>query len=458
MEPDGWRLVTARLEPQGVEQRAPEARTSAPRDERLTTCCVVGAGPAGAVLALLLARQGIPVVLLEAHGDLDRDFRGDTVHPAILEALDAVGVADRLLAAVPHRKLRAITVPTEPPVRLDFAGLRTRFPFIAVIRQAQVLAFLTEEAARSSSFELVLRADVRELVAAGGLVRGVRYRSPDGWHEVRALLTVGADGRFSRVRRRAGLRAVTTSPPVDVLWFRLPRRPADPEGLVTAVGAGHFLLLVDRGDEWQIAAAIPKGTYPAQRAAGLEALRRTVAVLVPWLADRVDALDDWRRVALLSVASDRLERWYRPGLLLLGDAAHVMSPFGGNGINYAVQDAVAAANRLSAPLRAGRLSLRDLAAVQRRRDWPTRLTQAAVALAQDALFSRVLRAARPAGPPRPLRPPGALRLLLRVPVLRELPLRWVAFGLWPVRVSARVARGVRPAAAGVLPVAPAGGG
>ena len=299
---------------------------------------------------------------------------------------------------------------------------------------------------------------MRELVEAGGVVRGVRYRGPDGWHEVRALLTVGADGRFSRVRRLAGLRAVATAQPIDVLWFRLPRRPADPEGLVPAVGAGHFLLLVDRGDQWQLAAAIPKGTYPEQRAAGLEALRRTVAALVPWLADRVDALDDWRRVALLSVASDRLERWYRPGLLLLGDAAHVMSPFGGNGINYAVQDAVAAANRLSAPLRAGRLSLRDLAAVQRRRDWPTRLTQAAVALAQDALFSRVLRAARPAGPPRPLRPPGALRLLLRVPVLRELPLRWVAFGLWPVRVSARVARGVRPAAAGVLPVAPAGGG
>jgi 2-polyprenyl-6-methoxyphenol hydroxylase-like FAD-dependent oxidoreductase len=440
------------------ERGAALAEAAAPRDVRLTTCCVVGAGPAGAVLALLLARQGIPVVLLEAHGDLDRDFRGDTVHPGILEALDAVGVADRLLAAVPHRALRSITVPTEPPVRLDFGRLRTRFPFIAVMRQAQFLAFLTAEAARSPAFELVLRADVRELVEADGLVRGVRYRSPDGWHEVRALLTVGADGRFSRVRQRSGLRAVPTSQPVDILWFRLPRRSGDPEGLVPRVGAGHFLLLVDRGDQWQIAAAIPKGTYPEQRAAGLEALRRIVAALVPWLADRVDALDDWRRVALLSVTSDRLERWYRPGLLLIGDAAHVMSPFGGNGINYAVQDAVAAANRLSAPLRAGRLSLRDLAAVQRRRDWPTRLTQAAVALAQDALFARVLRAARTAGPPRPLRPPGAVRLLLRVPVLRELPLRWVAFGLWPVRVSDRVARGGGPAAAGVRAVAPAGGG
>ena len=451
MEPDGERTGTAEPEQRSAEVGPP------PRDVRLTTCCVVGAGPAGAVLALLLARQGIPVVLLEAQGDFDRDFRGDTVHPAILEALDALGLADRLLAAVPHRALRTITVPTAPPVRLDFGRLRTRFPFIAVMRQAQFLAFLTAEAARSPAFELVLRADARELVEEGGVVRGVRYRSPDGWHEVRALLTVGADGRFSRVRRLAGLRAVATAQPIDVLWFRLPRRPGDPEGLVPAVGAGHFLLLVDRGDQWQIAAAIPKGTYPEQRAAGLEALRRTVAALVPWLADRVGALDDWRRVAVLSVASDRLERWYRPGLLLLGDAAHVMSPFGGNGINYAVQDAVAAANRLSVPLQAGRLSLRDLAAVQRRRDWPTRLTQAAVALAQDALFARVLRAGTAGGPPRPLRPPGAVRVLLRVPGLRDLPLRWVAFGLWPVRVSDRVRTGCAgPAPPGALPVAAGG--
>ena len=403
-------------------------------DVRETACAVVGAGPAGAMLALLLARQGIPTVLLEAHADFDRDFRGDSIHPAILEALDAIGLADRLLAELPHRKLHDVTLPTEPPTTLDFSRLPTRFPYIAMIPQARFLEFLTAEAARYPAFELVMRANVRGLIEEDGMVRGARYQTPDGWHEVRALLTVGADGRFSRVRQLSGIGPIATSQPIDVIWFRLPRRADDPDGLGARVGHGHLLIMVDRGEQWQIACTIPKGSYPALRAAGLEPLQHTIASIVPWLADRVEALADWRQVAVLSVASDRLPRWYKPGLLLIGDAAHVMSPFGGNGINYAVQDAVAAANILSEPLRAGQISVRDLAAVQRRREWPTRITQAIVGVTQRALVAGLARTRGPA------RAPSALRLLPRIPWLRDLPLRWVAFGLRPERVSDAVAR------------------
>lgn len=399
-----------------------------PDQLREATCCIVGAGPAGAVLALLLARQGVSVVLLEAHRDFDRDFRGDSVHPAILEVLDEVGLADRVLAEVPHRKILGATLPTEPPVTLGFSRLRTRFRFMTLMPQARFLEFLTAEAARYPSFELVMQANVRELVSEGGVVRGVRYRSPDGLHELRAALTVGTDGRFSQVRRQSGLRAVTYASPIDVLWFRLPRLPGDPEGVVGRVGHGQMLLMVDRGDQWQIGAIIPKDSFAAIRAAGLEALRDTIEEQVPWLDGRTSDLDDWKRISLLSVQIDRLPRWWLPGLLLLGDAAHVMSPVAGNGINYAIQDAVAAANLLAGPLASGQVADRELAAVQRRRDWPTRLTQFAVAQMQERGLARVLNGR--------FRPPNPklLQTLLRLPLLGTLPLRLAAFGVRPEHV------------------------
>jgi 2-polyprenyl-6-methoxyphenol hydroxylase-like FAD-dependent oxidoreductase len=390
-------------------------------------CCIVGGGPGGAVLALLLARQGVSVMLLEAHQDFERDFRGDTVHPSTLELLDDLGLYERLLE-LPHATFfdfpthfpdGSVAAPT--PLR---AG--SRHPRIMDVPQARLIDLLVSEAQRYPTFQLRLGARAEGLLEEDGVIRGVRFRSADGWHTLRATLVVAADGRFSRIRHLAGVRPIETSPPIDVLWFRLPRAPSDPEGVIGRFGRGHILILLDRGAVWQLGYVLPKGSYAALHAAGLVALRHTVAQLVPWLADRTDQLADWKQVALLSVASDRLPRWYQPGLLFIGDAAHVMSPVGGNGINYAVQDAVAAANLLAGPLQAGRLCLRDLAAVQRRRDWPTRLTQLAVTQIQNQVLAPALRSESRAF--------DVLRLILRVPLVRDLPPRLLAFGVRPEHV------------------------
>jgi 2-polyprenyl-6-methoxyphenol hydroxylase-like FAD-dependent oxidoreductase len=406
------------------------------RDVRQTSCCVVGGGPAGLVLALLLARQGIRTLLLESHGDFDRDFRGDSIHPAIMDILDQIGLAAPLLQSVSHETVRRVVAPVPgAPVSISFSLLGGRFPYMTFMRQADFLEFLASEARRYPAFELVMGANVRELVGEDGVVRGVRYQSADGWHEVHALLSVGADGRFSRVRQLSRLpAAIKTSPPIDVLWFRLPKGSADPDGIMGGFRMGRGLIMLERTDHWQLGYVMPKGSYQQLHAAGLEAFRQTVAAIVPWLAGRVDELKDWKQCSLLAVESDRMPRWYRPGLLLIGDAAHVMSPVGGNGINYAVQDAAAAANILSGPLLAGRVSLRDLARVQRRRDLPTRVTQAIVTQIQDRLLGPALR-----GGTEIALPPGAVTLM-RFPLLQRLPLLWIGYGIWPVRLSASVAR------------------
>ena len=409
------------------------------RDVHRTTCCIVGGGPGGAVLALLLARKGVHVTLLEAHPDFDREFRGDTIHPSVMELMDELGLADRLLM-LRHSRIQTFTLQTAsgPFTPVDLGRLKTKFPYITLMPQTSFLEFITAEAARYPNFRLVMGARVQELVEEDGVIRGVHYesREQDGsrsTHEVRALLTVGADGRGSRLRRLASFEPIKTSPPMDVLWFKLPRKEGDPEGLLGRFGRGHGAVALDRFDYWQAGYIILKGTYPELRHEGIESLRRSYTQLVPEFADRVEHLEDWKQVSLLSVESSRCPRWYRPGLLLIGDAAHVMSPVGGVGINYAIQDAVVAANVLSGPLKKNQSQLKDLdvgylAAVQRRRELPTRIIQGAQALIQRAIVANALRSNAP------FTPPALIRLLLRVPILRDVPARIVAFGVWPVHV------------------------
>ncbi|HWS80080.1 MAG TPA: FAD-dependent oxidoreductase, partial [Rubrobacter sp.] len=335
-----------------------------------------------------------------------------------------------------HSEVRNFTLQTAsgPFTPIDFGRLKTKYPYITIMPQTSFLEFVTQEAERYPGFRLLMRARVRELVEEDGVVRGVRYESEDGRHEVRAVLVVGADGRGSRVRRLAGFEPMKTSPPMDVLWFKLPREKGDPEGLQGRFGRGHIAIMLDRDDYWQAGYVIPKGTYPGLRREGIDTLHRGFGELIPEFADRVEYIEDWSQVSLLSVESSMCPRWYRPGLLLIGDAAHVMSPVAGVGINYAIQDAVVAANVLIRPLKASQAQLRDLdvkhlAKVQRRRELPTRMIQRAQALIQQQVLARALRSNEPFAPPLPL------RLFLRVPILRDIPARIVAFGFWPVRVK-----------------------
>jgi 2-polyprenyl-6-methoxyphenol hydroxylase-like FAD-dependent oxidoreductase len=384
------------------------------------------------VLGLLLARGGVPVTLLEAHPDFDRDFRGDTVHPPTLELLAQLGLSDRL-HQLPHSKVRALRLKTKTRTYTlaNLGQLNTPFPYVMVLPQARLLELLTEEAQRYPHFRLVMRANVQRLVESEGAVRGVRYRDADGqWHEVRADLTVAADGRFSKVRHLAGIEPVKSAPPMDVVWFRLPKAPADrPESAELYVGGGRFAVLFDRGNEWQVGHAILKGSFAAVKAAGIAALRQGLAELVPWLADRVELLHDWSQMAVLNVESSRVERWYKPGLLFLGDAAHVMSPVAGVGINVAIQDAVAAANLLTGPLRRGAVTEADLAAVQKEREYSVKMVQRIQRVMQDRIAAPGLDVGRE------FHPPWWLRLITSVPGLRNLPARMLAFG--PNRVRLR---------------------
>jgi len=395
-----------------------------------TTCCIAGGGPAGLMLGFLLARAGVPVVVLEKHADFLRDFRGDTIHPSTLELMAELGL-DKGVLALPHEKVPRVSgqFGDEALVFADFSRLPVRHPYIAMMPQWDFLSFLAEQSRRYPTFTLIMTASAEDLLRDGDRVTGVRAVTPAGPLEVRADLVVAADGRHSVLRARAGLALDDLGAPMDVLWFRLSRKPGDLAESMGRFQPGRLLVHINRGDYWQCALVIPKGAADAVRQRGLEAFRRQVAALLPWAAERLArVVKSWDDVKLLSVRVDRLRTWYAPGLLAIGDAAHAMSPIGGVGINLAIQDAVAAANILWQPLRDKQLEIRHLAAVQRRREWPTRATQRLQLMIQNRVIGPALSSTQP------LRPPLVLRLAARFPVLRRLTARIIGFGLRPEHV------------------------
>ncbi|TMQ28742.1 MAG: FAD-dependent oxidoreductase [Nitrospirae bacterium] len=414
-------------------------------DKKLVCCCIAGGGPAGMMLGLLLARGGVDVVVLEKHADFLRDFRGDTIHPSTLEVMHELGLLERLLT-LPHQKVSringqfgdlALTV-------ADFSSLSTQCRFVAFMPQWDFLNLLAEEAARYSTFRLLMQADVTDLIEEAGSVIGLRANTPDGPLEVRAGLVVGADGRHSTVRSHAGLSVEEFGAPMDVLWFRLSRWTSDPGDPIGRFDAGRIFIMLNRGDYWQCGFVIPKGSRDRFQGQGLPAFRNAVAQLAPFMADRVGELHYWEPIKLLTVQVDRLRKWYRPGLLCIGDAAHAMSPVGGVGINLAIQDAVAASNLLTAPLRDGRLTTEDLCWVQQRREWPTRMTQRVQLMIQNRVIKRAL-----SGSDR-FSPPFAIRLLALVPFLRRIPARMIGLGFRPEHVLTSAIETVHVSAADVL--------
>jgi len=398
-----------------------------------TQVCIVGGGPCGVMLGVLLARAGVDVVVLEKYKDFYRDFRGDTIHPSTLDLLFELGWLDAFLA-LPHDEIRSIgvTIGGKNVELADLAHLRTHCKFVALMPQWDFLNFLAERGRRYPTFHLMLQTEGIGLIESGGATTGVRAKTADGEVQIGAKLVVGADGRRSTIRALAGLTVENLGAPMDVLWMRIAKHPGEAEQRLGTIATGHMLVMIDRGDYWQCAYIIRKGSFDQLKAQGIEVLQRGLVELVPALRDRVSALDDWSKVSMLEVRVDRLERWYRCGLLCIGDAAHAMSPIGGIGINLAVQDAVAAANILADSLASGATpSEAELHRVQERRAFPTKVTQAFQIFVQDRAIDPILSGKEINGAPL------VMRLFDEFPLLRRLPARLIGVGVRPEHVRTR---------------------
>ena len=395
-----------------------------------TRCCIAGGGPAGMMLGFLLARAGVDVVVLEKHADFFRDFRGDTVHPSTLENMYELGLLDEFIK-VPHQRLERLSmqVGDEKLSIIDLTHLPSHCKFVALMPQWDFLNFLARQGRRYKTFGLHMKTEAVDLIEDNGRIVGVRANAPNGPLSIRADLVVGCDGRHSTMRAKAGLVSDDYGAPMDVLWFRVTRKATDDVEEFGHVEAGRMMVMLNRGDYWQCAYVIPKGGIDRIETEGIDAFRRRVAAMTPTLTDRVGELKSFDDVKLLTVAVDRLRQWWRPGLLCIGDAAHAMSPIGGVGVNLAVQDAVAAANRLAAPLKARSVSDDDLAAIEKRRTFPVRATQRLQLTMQNQIIAPALAStARP-------KPPLMFKLFNAFPLLRRIPARLLGLGFRPEHVQ-----------------------
>ncbi len=405
---------------------------SVPEIPSNTQVCIIGGGPAGVIAAYLFALRGVSVVLLEGENNFDREFRGDTFHASSLEILDQLGFADDVVKLCNSKVGQLNFKTSELSLQVaDFAGMNSKYPFVGIIPQVKFLNYMVRKAGALPDFNIIMGAKVKELKQIDGKVTGVKYKKGGEEFELDSLLTIGADGRGSSTRRLANIKLGKTSPPMDVLWFRvsIPKDTALKESVDIRVGSGSMVVMVNRGDYIQCGYIIMKGSYKELRNEGIEHFQNEVKGLAPELSSTISEVNDWKQCAILSVTTGRVEQWYQDGLLLIGDAAHIMSPVGGVGINYAIQDAVATVNLLVDPIKEERLNVSDLAKVQSRREPAVKFIQTFQTFAQKRVVADALKSDKPFSPPLPL------KIVSKLPFMRKRIAKFLAYGNCPERVE-----------------------